>query len=264
MKVYFVFGSSENHSFICKTSIKYVLKSFIYIKKNEELDLKWINGDFYNGIIIDSGIFTFMYGGEKDNFSRELFDGYRIEYKEFVKKIKNPKAWFVELDAQKLIGASDTWEIRKEFASMGRRMICVYHLEDENPDKLIDFSDYIAVGYPELRKNLSKTEMRKLICYIASRAKRKGKKVHLLGSTSDWDLKTFSFCDSADSSSWVMINKVGYRKLRRFANKEIVKQVTDKIALKIYKEPGKEWEKHYSLYAEMHKAHYASIAGDQS
>jgi hypothetical protein len=75
-------------------------------------------------------------------------------------------------------------------------------LEDENPDKLINYSDYIAISLPELRFCLSDKERWNLTKYIATKATLKGKKVHLLGCTEKKYLEHFQFCFSCDSTSW--------------------------------------------------------------
>ncbi len=88
-------------------------------------------------------------------------------------------------------------------------IINVYHLEDENPDKLIKYSDYIAISIPELRLNVSKQERYKITSYIAKKAKSLNKKVHLLGCTELKYLKDFRFCDSCDSTAWQSLFRYG-------------------------------------------------------
>jgi hypothetical protein len=109
----------------------------------------------------------------------------------------------VECDVQKVLSPEFAWEMRRRFKQQVKNtVINVYHLEDGNPDKLIDFADYIAVSIPELRFNVSRKELLSITSYIARKATMKGKRVHLLGCTDKQMMKDFSFCFSCDSTSW--------------------------------------------------------------
>ena len=85
---------------------------------------------------------------------------------------------------------------RKKFVC---KILNVYHLEDGNPDKLIDFSDYICVSVPELRFNVSRKELLRITRYISQKAVAKNKKVHLIGCT---DLKMMKEMKNAISIGW--------------------------------------------------------------
>ena len=122
---------------------------------------------------------------------------------DFVKCLNSYKHSIVECDVQKKISPEFAWEMRKKFKTqVNVPIINVYHLEDGNPDKLIDYSDYIAVSVPELRFNVSNAERLKITRYISQKATSKGKKVHLLGCTELKMMKEFQYCYSCDSTSW--------------------------------------------------------------
>ena len=100
----------------------------------------------------------------------------------FIKGNSFKNCSFVELDVQKKLSPEAAWHYRKKMKSLlpGVEIINTYHLEDGNPDKLIEYCEYIAVSIPELRLNVGNQERMRITNYIARKAKLKGKKVHLL------------------------------------------------------------------------------------
>lgn len=164
----------------------------------------------YKHAICDSGLFTLMFGAKAGTAIDESFIyQWQNSYAEFLNKYQF-KHSFVECDVQKILSPEFAWEMRKLFrkqVTSGAQIINVYHLEDENPDKLIDHADYIAISQPELRLNLSNDERYKLTRYIASKAAARGKRVHLLGCTEIKMMKEFQYCFSCDSTSWLMGGK---------------------------------------------------------
>ena len=186
--------------------VRYVLCSFYQIRnyKNETAK-KFIDVfNSYKHSIIDSGLFTLMFGAKKDTVLTEQFImNWQRDYALFVKDNKY-KHTVVECDVQKKISSKFAWEMRRHFRSQlpNNQIINVYHLEDGNPDMLIDYSDFIAVSIPELRFNVSRKELLQITRYISSKASSKGKKVHLLGCTDLKMMKEFQYCYSCDSTSW--------------------------------------------------------------
>ena len=67
----------------------------------------------------------------------------------------------VEVDCQKILSPEIAWKFRKEMKRLlpDNRIINVFHLEDgkKGLDRLIDFSDYIAISVPELRIHKNRT-----------------------------------------------------------------------------------------------------------
>ena len=109
----------------------------------------------------------------------------------------------VEYDVQKIFSPELAWELRKRMKSrITNTIINVYHLEDQSPDPLIEFSDYVAVSVPELRKHVSRKELVAIGDYILKKALRKGIKVHMLGCTDKNLMKRWRDAFSCDSTSW--------------------------------------------------------------
>lgn len=185
--------------------VKYVLASFYQLRKFKgEKAIEFIKClNSYKHTIIDSGLFTLMFGAKSHTV---LTEQSIIEWQDHYAKFVNATGYkhsIVECDVQKKIGPEFAWEMRKKFKTQVKNTIInVYHLEDGNPDKLIEFSDYIAVSVPELRFNVSKKERDRITRYISNKATAKGKKVHLLGCTELQMLKDFQYCYSCDSTSW--------------------------------------------------------------
>jgi len=157
---------------------------------------------------------------------------------------------------QKKLSSEVAWEFRKEMKSTITKgtIINVYHLEDGNPDALIDHADYIAISLPELRFCLSDKERWNLTKYIATKATLKGKRVHLLGCTEKKYLQYFSFCFSCDSTSWLSPLRYGEIK-----TKLLNTHVNDLKQIK-----GDEPEKVELMCALLYKLDYQAQTGNQN
>lgn len=185
----------------------------------EKKDRKIIeNHAGFNHIIIDSGLFTLMFGADKNKKKTpEMIRDWMHRLVNFVKNqnFESGRVSVVEVDAQKVISPEFTWEIRKEMRQLlpKQEIINVFHLEDGKNgfEKICEFSDYIAISVPELRiaqpKNYKNTT-----CALARLARNihPGIKIHLLGCTEQSLLKSNRFCTSADSSSWLSFARYGF------------------------------------------------------
>ena len=100
---------------------------------------------------------------------------------------------------------------------MPNRIINVFHLEDgqEGLDRMIEFSNYIAISVPELRFMNKKEYLYRLASYIKN--KKPSIDIHLLGFTEKTNLEKLKFCSSCDSSSW--ISGVRYGEVETLAGK---------------------------------------------
>jgi len=208
-----------------KAGVNYVLGSFYQIRryKNEQAInfIKCLNS--YKHTIIDSGLFTLMFGAKSHTvLTEQMIIDWQNDYANFVNKT-GYKHSIVECDVQKKISPEFAWEMRKKFKTqVNVPIINVYHLEDENPDKLIDHADYIAVSVPELRFNVSNKERMRITRYISQKATSKGKKVHLLGCTELKMMKEFQYCYSCDSTSWFSGSRFNSFKSKALPNMEKV------------------------------------------
>lgn len=261
MKVYFA-GSSAfalDAKILRTIECNYMLQSFYSIKNFEKIP--WAHLKEFTNVIIDSGLFSIMFGCAKDTvFDEKFVEQYYLKYKAFINLYKYSNVAFVEMDVQKKLGSSLAWELRKRLKKdcKGRQFINVYHLEDENPDKLIDFSDYMAVSIPELRKNVTRKELIRITRYIVTKALTKNKKVHLLGCTEATLLKTFSMATSCDSSSWRSCGRYGGWKPPWSKNKIRVENLERMSSM------DTRFEKAGAGQGALCLQHYKQLAGDQS
>lgn len=170
----------------------------------------------FNHVIVDSGLFTLMFGAKKDQKLgyEDLYD-WMQRLAQFANENDVRNASWVECDSQKLVGAEATWDIRREFERMmgEREVINVFHLEDgpDGFDRLVDHSRYIAISVPELRINRPK-KYKQIASTLARRARmlKPDIKIHLLGCTEPAMLAENSFVTSADSSTWLGWARYGW------------------------------------------------------
>lgn len=178
-------------------------------------------------VIQDSGLFTLMFGsqqGKKDEtLINKWYDGlvrYTNEYTQGVT--------MVEVDCQKVLNPSKAWEFRERLRNdcPNNRIINVFHLEDgaKGLDRLIEFSDYIAISVPELRIAGKVSQVPALASYI--KRKKPSIDIHLLGCTELKLLRQCRFCTSADSTTWTIGKRYGYIEGKHISsiNTEKIKQ----------------------------------------
>ena len=224
VKIHFA-GIEEEHFFAATKSaeVRYALYSvFKFIDKksvSEDFQLpdnhliKALNSN-YAHVIQDSGLFTLMFGAGK---GRKIDHNYLLNWQDKLMKFvmqNDLKCTCVEIDCQKLLGVEEAWFFRERMKQLlPNRQINVFHYEDgkEGFDRLIDFSDYIAISVPELRIIKPKTYKKDAV-NLALYAKRKKPSIdiHMLGCTEYSMLPDIRFCTSADSTSWLSGVKFGY------------------------------------------------------
>lgn len=237
----------------------------------------------FNHVIVDSGLFTLMFGAMKNKKleKNDLYDWMR-RLAQFANENEVLNASWVECDSQKLVGPDETWNIREEFESLmgDREVINVFHLEDgpDGFDRLVHHSSYIAISVPELRINRPK-DYRRITSALARRARvlKPNIKVHLLGCTEPTLLAENSFVTSADSSTWLSWARYGWA---AGSEKHHVSQMRDDMIEKAAREIAKAAEtygidyqpatdkqrkydasKHFNALTELAK--YAKICGPQ-
>ena len=175
--------------------------------------IKVLNSNYVH-VIQDSGLFTLMFGAGK---GRQIDHNYLLNWQDKLMKFvmqNDLKCTCVEIDCQKLLGVDEAWFFRERMKQyLPNRQINVFHYEDgkEGFDRLIEFSDYIAISVPELRIIKPKTYKKDAI-NLALYAKRKKPNIdiHMLGCTEYSMLPDMRFCTSADSTSWLSGVKYGY------------------------------------------------------
>ena len=182
-------------------------------------------------VIQDSGLFTLMFGSHKGKKDERLIEAWYNALVEFTLE-NNNNATVVEVDCQKILGVEKAWQLRERMKNeLPNRQINVFHKEDgqKGLDRLIEFSDYIAVSVPELRVLGQKNHTEKIVHYIKN--KKPSIDIHLLGCTENKLLKQLSFCTSADSTSHKAPVRFGFIKGRHVKNirtKEVVELFGEK------------------------------------
>lgn len=227
--------------------------------------------------IMDSGLFTLMFGAARHLKPDEKFiRSYKDAIVEFVldKKL-DPSIACVECDCQKLLGTEIAWQLRTQMREqIPNTVINVFHFEDgkKGLDRMIEFSDYMAISVPELRivKPASyKEDTYRLASYIKD--KKPEIDLHLLGCTEVAMLKRIKFATSADSTTWQQINRYGYIKghhastVKQEKYEEKVGDIRD-ILMGMNIEPTERRLRYYYNYwmaGTILRREYIKAAGDQ-
>lgn len=215
IKVHFAGAEDINlHELITdKAKINYHLFTiYPFIRKSQKNDKEFINRiqKISKHSIMDSGLFTLMFGAEKGKKSKDFLDKWTDKIIEFVKET-NYNGTYVDVDCQKILGQEAAWEYRKLLKDQlpNNRQINVFHIEDgqNGLDKLIEYSDYIAISVPELRAIKKKEYLYKIFNYIKN--KKPLIDIHLLGFTEFIGLEKYKDASSCDSVSWKQCSMYG-------------------------------------------------------
>ena len=240
VKVHFATTEDVSHA-ICSiageakyglgTAFPFVFKAFKSGKFDDKKLITHISKN-YKHYILDSGLFTLMFGALKGKKEESFIDKWYDYLTDFVIH-ENYQGTMVEVDCQKVFGASKAWDYRiKMKEKVPNRIINVFHYEDgqKGLDRLIEFSDYIAISVPELRFINKKNYLNNIAYYIKN--KKPSIDIHLLGCTEKQKLKELNFCSSADSSSW--ISGVRYGIMETSVGKNHIKNLKHSVILEKY------------------------------
>lgn len=217
-------------------------------------------------VIQDSGLFTLMFGARKGKKDEALMNKWYDGLVEFT-LAHNNRATCVEVDCQKVLGTEKAWEFRERLRKdlPNNRIINVLHIEDgmKGLDKLIEFSEYIAISVPELRFAGKKNYVYTLASYI--KKKKPNIDIHLLGCTELSLLEKCRFCTSADSTSHLSSIRYGYIKghhIKNINKGNLKKYIGDDVYHKITSAMGKGAEP-LALQIALCKQNYNNAAGCQ-
>jgi hypothetical protein len=200
--------------------------------KGREYDIPKYIASKSKHCIQDSGLFTLMFGSHKGQKDEKLMNAWYDGLVNFTLN-NNNGATCVEVDCQKILGVEKAWEYRQRLAKdIPNRIINVFHKEDgqRGLDRLIEFSNYIAISVPELRFLGQKNSVVKIANYIKN--KKPTIDIHLLGCTELKILKELKFCSSADSTSYIAGKRYGYikgRHINTIKTQEVKKLVGDEV-----------------------------------
>lgn len=230
-------------------------------------------------VIQDSGLFTLMFGaGKGQKQTLESLTEWQDKLIKFV--IQNElNCTCVEIDCQKVLGVEEAWYFRRRMKELlPNRQINVFHYEDgmDGLNKLIDFSDYIAISVPEMRIVKPKT-YKQDVCMLAKyiKTKKPNIDIHLLGCTEFKLLEKNKFCTSADSTSWLQgvkygsisdgVTKAHISNFKRDLFEERqkrVKEILDSRNIEL-KKKTLEYSTNASICASICKKRYTKYAGSQ-
>lgn len=183
----------------------------------------WVRENF-EGAIIDSGLFSVMFGTEERL-------GVQIKsYADCVRWARNYLArleevgwrgFWVEVDAQKVIGADMTWMLRRDTVDKDpSRAIVVWHVEDgdEGLTRMVERYPYISLGCVELTRLYGPHRLIPALDdrmrFIRNTARRLGvpmPRVHMLGASNPKIIEPMARTGaySSDSTSWLSATKYG-------------------------------------------------------
>lgn len=167
--------------------------------------------------IMDSGLFTFMFGAGKGQL--KTFDDYKAYAEKYVEDVK---AWgwdheIVECDVQRVLGVDECHKLREDvFEQSGLSTMYVWHIP-EKEDGLREMArkyKRLAISIPEFREVFSKKENQgqgdglhvrraTLRALKIIRDEQAEARVHLLGNTENKLLKAPAPAWSSDSTSWL-------------------------------------------------------------
>lgn len=216
--------------------------------------------------IQDSGLFTLMFGAQAGNKDDDIINKWYDALVEFTLNHGNG-ATCVEVDCQKVLGVDKAWEFRERMRKdIPNRIINVFHIEDgqKGLDRLIEFSDYIAVSVPELRFAHKKDYTYRIVSYIKNRKPEID--IHLLGCTELALLKQCNFCTSADSTTYVSGKRYGYigkHHIRNIKTEDVRKLVGDETYDFINQYNSEQNTNFLCLSIESLKRKYQNVVGNQ-
>ncbi len=163
----------------------------------------------FSHTIQDSGLFTLMFN--LTDISERHFAKWYDALVEFT-LAHGQQCTVVECDCQKLFGAEKAWEYRERMRRdlPNHRQINVFHQPDGKYglDRLIEFSDYIALPATEMRRMGKTSHLIKLVNYVKQR--KPTIDIHLLGCTDLKLLHQCRYCTSSDSTSYVSGLRYGF------------------------------------------------------
>lgn len=163
--------------------------------------------------IVDSGLFTMLFGaGASDGrYTEAMLLSYTDALIDFYSapEVASGVCAAVEVDCQGILSADFAWQLRRHMRSKLPQadILNVWHAVDgrDGLDRMIDFSDYLALSLSELQRTSPAREVPeitlRLVEYILSR--RADLRIHLLGCTDLTILKRVNgLIFSSDSASW--------------------------------------------------------------
>lgn len=184
------------------------IKAVSYTKSGIK-GVKMLESEFRH-VIMDSGLFSLMFGAHAAPRDEKFVSNWTEYIIEFVEE-SGFGGTVVECDCQKILGPKQAWKYRQRMKDrLPNRIMNVWHWEDGHKglDRMIEFSEYIALSLPELRALKKTKHAVALANYIKN--KKPSIDIHLLGTCANNYLSELRFCTSADSTNWQEVNRWGH------------------------------------------------------
>ena len=216
--------------------------------------------------IQDSGLFSLLFGKHKDKATVEMVYRWYDALVEFTLAHGQDVAC-VEVDAQAILGVKETWKLRERMRTdlPKNRIINVFHIEDGQYglDRLIEYSDYIAIGSGVTKGNIY---TKQLSSYI--KAKKPEIDIHLLGCTNKKTLcECATLCTSCDSVTWLTPNRIGEfdngARIENVNTKKIINMIGEDRWLQIRQQNGEKITNSSIVTAELFKRRFTKWCGNQ-
>lgn len=235
--------------------------------KNPSIDIPRYCAQSLKHCIQDSGLFTLMFGALKGKHDERMISQWYDKLVEFTLQHSNG-ATCVEVDCQKVLGVEKAWEFRERMKNdlPNNRIINVFHLEDgqKGLDRLIEFSEYIAISVPELRVFNKKKYVHDLATYIKRR--KPNIDIHLLGCTEKAILQECRFCTSADSTTYIAGKRYGFlggKHISRIQTQKVIDLIGQDSYGALREYNGEMQSNFIALSIEHLKGEYQKCAGNQ-
>ena len=217
MKLFLASADDHGHIRLIKSAKHpyYLTSYYIHRKSFSESWLKWYNETKHGDWIMDSGLFTMMFGAGKDQtYTEDDLLNYTYKYLKDLKSI-NYNNYIVEMDVHKVLGLDSLKRFRKIFKDNYDidKTIYVWHIEEGEKGfiELCKTYPYIALSIPEFRivlkgKNTIERKVKQLI-RLANKI-NPNIKIHLLGCTQQNLMEQKGYY-SCDSTSWISGGRYG-------------------------------------------------------
>lgn len=234
---------------IYKIKPKYILGSFYYLKKRNDIFLNeyfdYINSEYCKSFILDSGAFTYMFASEKQKKEIiENIDKYIKDYSDFIKKWKCQN--YIEIDIDSIIGYDKVKKNTEKLENaVGYNSMPVFHNRYRNKndlDNMLNKYDYICISNFNGKKT---STIFKNIKAIVKYAGISNVKVHGLALTGNKVTQEIPDFYSLDSTSWT--SGIRFGQIPFFDTK--FKKIINKSSLKKKVSGGKEGRKKIMFHA---------------
>lgn len=184
------------------------LQSFYYSNSKN-----WLPNhlDAINHFLLDSGIFSLVYGAAKGRISDQQIIDYTDRYADYVQQF-HIKHYF-EMDLDAIIGEKQVRILRDRLESkVGWQCIPVWHINRGKNGYLADIKDhpYIAIAGLANYRGKGRKILEPLFPWLIDQAHEHHSWIHALGYTNMSKLQSGKYrFDSVDSTAWVFGNMSG-------------------------------------------------------